>query len=340
MPATMMHARASGRAAGRGATDFARARRGPNVRPLPRRQRVRVRAEVSGSESAERITPDVALSKPLFAEEGDAASTWWVPDETGVYAVFDQDNKLQYVGLSQKMSSALKRHAQTIGRDRMVRVADTSRPTRPVDVRMRKRLKPSPLTPHSQPPTPAQYAAQVLSMPGASKAALQAVWQEWVQDHYNKTGEVPVGNMPGPGSWSVKRQGAPGSPPPGGKADLKLTPGKGEADLSVSVSDLIDSLVKTAPVVAFIKGSRHAPECGFSHAVVGALVGAIGHAGFESVNVLDERYNPGVREAVKQYAQWPTIPQVYVKGEFIGGADIIQELEAAGELATRLNPKP
>lgn len=273
------------------------------MRPLPRRQRVRVRAEVSGSESAERITPDVALSKPLFAEEGDAASTWWVPDETGVYAVFDQDNNLQYVGLSQKMSSALKRHAQTIGRDRM-------------------------------------YAAQVLSMPGASKAALQAVWQEWVQDHYNKTGEVPVGNMPGPGSWSVKRQGAPGSPPPGGKADLKLTPGKGEADLSVSVSDLIDSLVKTAPVVAFIKGSRHAPECGFSHAVVGALVGAIGHAGFESVNVLDERYNPGVREAVKQYAQWPTIPQVYVKGEFIGGADIIQELEAAGELATRLNPKP
>ena len=56
---------------------------------------------------------------------------------------------------------------------------------------------------------------------------------------------------------------------------------------------------------------------------------------FEVVNVLDEVYNPGLRDAIKEY-QWPTIPQVYVEGEFIGGADIIEEMHSAGELADLL----
>lgn len=55
-------------------------------------------------------------------------------------------------------------------------------------------------------------------------------------------------------------------------------------------------------------------------------------ADFEVVNVLDDVYNPGLREAIKTYSQWPTIPQLYVKGEFVGGADIVEKMNGAGEL--------
>ena len=86
----------------------------------------------------------------------------------------------------------------------------------------------------------------------------------------------------------------------------------------------------TAQVVAFVKGTRVAPQCGFSHRVMSLLTEA--GAPFDVVNVLDETYNPGLRDAIKAYSQWPTIPQVYVNGEFVGGADILEELAQKGEL--------
>ena len=97
---------------------------------------------------------------------------------------------------------------------------------------------------------------------------------------------------------------------------------------------LIDSLVKTKRVVAFIKGTRTKPECGFSHQVL-LLLNQTG-ADYETVNVLDEFYNPGLREAIKTYSDWPTIPQIYVGGEFMGGADIVTEMSEKGELASVL----
>ena len=90
----------------------------------------------------------------------------------------------------------------------------------------------------------------------------------------------------------------------------------------------------TPQVVAFIKGTRTQPQCGFSFKMLQLL--NENKADFEVVNVLDDVYNPGLREAIKTYSQWPTIPQLYIKGEFVGGADIVEKMNVAGELQQML----
>jgi len=236
--------------------------------------------------SAATEKPDFSSSRPLF-ENGTFAN--WTPSTPGVYAVYDKDQNLQYVGLSRKVSTSIDRHAESLGEAEMSSV-------------------------------------QVVSMPGATKEDLQAMWTEWIQDHINREGDIPSGNKPGQGKWSLKR-----TPP---KSDLKLTPGKGIEDLTIPLEKLIDGLVKSTKVVAFIKGTRTQPECGFSHQVLTLLNKS--KVDYETVNVLDTQYNPGVRDAIKEYSNWPTIPQVYVGGEFIGGADILIEMDTKGELAQAL----
>ncbi|MBX3190406.1 MAG: Grx4 family monothiol glutaredoxin [Labilithrix sp.] len=92
-----------------------------------------------------------------------------------------------------------------------------------------------------------------------------------------------------------------------------------------------DDLVKRNKVVLFMKGNKHFPQCGFSSQVVGILK-ELG-VGFETVNVLSD---PAVRDGIKEYSSWPTIPQLYVEGEFIGGCDIVKEMYAAGDLQKKL----
>lgn len=95
---------------------------------------------------------------------------------------------------------------------------------------------------------------------------------------------------------------------------------------------LIDEQVKGHPVVLYIKGTPQFPQCGFSQRAC-KLLRECGVTSFYSVNVLE---NPEVREGVKVYANWPTIPQLYVNGEFIGGSDIMMEMYQAGELQALL----
>jgi monothiol glutaredoxin len=76
-----------------------------------------------------------------------------------------------------------------------------------------------------------------------------------------------------------------------------------------------------------MKGTRSFPQCGFSATVVQILNQLV--PSYETINVLTD---PAIREGIKEYAQWPTIPQLYVKGEFIGGCDIVKEMYASGEL--------
>jgi monothiol glutaredoxin len=87
-------------------------------------------------------------------------------------------------------------------------------------------------------------------------------------------------------------------------------------------------------VVLFMKGTPAFPQCGFSAAVVQVL----NHLGvqFKDVNVLED---DGVRTGIKEFANWPTIPQLYVKGEFVGGCDIIREMAESGELADLMKEK-
>jgi len=90
----------------------------------------------------------------------------------------------------------------------------------------------------------------------------------------------------------------------------------------------IDALVKGSPVVLFMKGSPLFPQCGFSSRATAILQ----HLGveFESVDVLQDQ---GIRQGIKAYSDWPTIPQLYVNGEFVGGSDIMMEMYESGELA-------
>lgn len=93
----------------------------------------------------------------------------------------------------------------------------------------------------------------------------------------------------------------------------------------------IAELVGKSDVLLFMKGSPLFPQCGFSSRAV-AILNHLG-AEFDSVDVLQDQ---GVRQGIKQFSDWPTIPQLYVKGELIGGSDIMMEMYESGELATLL----
>jgi monothiol glutaredoxin len=100
------------------------------------------------------------------------------------------------------------------------------------------------------------------------------------------------------------------------------------------VFDRIQQDIDENPVVLYMKGTPMFPQCGFSAAVVKAL-SDIGIK-FKGIDVL---VDPSLREGIKQFTNWPTIPQLYIKGEFVGGADIVREMAATGELETVLKEK-
>ena len=93
------------------------------------------------------------------------------------------------------------------------------------------------------------------------------------------------------------------------------------------VQEKIDSLVKANQVVLFMKGTVLFPQCGFSSRAV-AILDRLG-VPYETVDVLQDQ---DVRQGIKQYSDWPTVPQLYVKGEFVGGSDIMMEMFESGEL--------
>ena len=99
-----------------------------------------------------------------------------------------------------------------------------------------------------------------------------------------------------------------------------------------AIHDAIQSEVQSQDVVLFMKGTPIFPQCGFSAAVVGVL----SHIGvqFKGINVLED---DELRQGIKDFSDWPTIPQLYIKGEFVGGCDIIREMYETGELLEMLN---
>jgi monothiol glutaredoxin len=101
-----------------------------------------------------------------------------------------------------------------------------------------------------------------------------------------------------------------------------------------TVLDRIKGEVTSNPVVLYMKGSPVFPQCGFSAAVVQILT----HLGvkFKGIDVLQD---PLIRQGIKDYSSWPTIPQLYVKGEFVGGCDIVREMFDSGELQDLLKSK-
>ncbi|MBP8806590.1 MAG: Grx4 family monothiol glutaredoxin [Kofleriaceae bacterium] len=101
--------------------------------------------------------------------------------------------------------------------------------------------------------------------------------------------------------------------------------------LAPELRQKIESMIASDAVVLFMKGSRSFPQCGFSAAVVQILDSMVPN--YTTVNVLAD---PAIRDGIKAFSDWPTIPQLYVKGEFVGGSDIVRQMHASGELAGKL----
>jgi monothiol glutaredoxin len=102
----------------------------------------------------------------------------------------------------------------------------------------------------------------------------------------------------------------------------------------MSINEQIKNLINENDICLFMKGTPDVPQCGFSLAVANVLKHL--NVKFESINVLE---NDEMRQGIKQYSDWPTIPQLYVKGEFLGGCDIVKEMFEKGELKKLLRNK-
>ena len=97
--------------------------------------------------------------------------------------------------------------------------------------------------------------------------------------------------------------------------------------MTPEIKERIDNLIKENKILVFMKGNKLMPQCGFSNNVV-QILNTLG-ASYETVDVLDDG---DIRQGIKEYSNWPTIPQVYINGEFVGGSDVMVELYNNGEL--------
>lgn len=173
---------------------------------------------------------------------------------------------------------------------------------------------------------PAVTAVRAALVDVPDRVALEGTAKAWLAAAVaaSPTKAPPPGNDPADGAsrWRAR-------PPDVTRTKPNLTlPAGTTAETAV---DAVAAVVAAHPVVLFLKGTRADPACGFSARTVDILRSHIG-AAFETLNVLDEEANPGLRDAVKAYASWPTVPQLYVGGEFVGGADIVGEMHEGGEL--------
>ena len=109
---------------------------------------------------------------------------------------------------------------------------------------------------------------------------------------------------------------------------------KQRSNMDQQTNDLINKEIESNEVCLFMKGTPDAPQCGFSMAVTNLL--KILEVNFKGVNVLEDEK---LRQGIKEFSDWPTIPQLYVKGEFIGGCDIVKEMFEKGELKNLLESK-
>ncbi len=101
----------------------------------------------------------------------------------------------------------------------------------------------------------------------------------------------------------------------------------------MNAKDFIAQTIAEHPVVLFMKGTAQFPQCGFSGRVV-QILKSCGVQGMVTVNVLEDE---SVRQGIKEFSNWPTIPQLYIRGEFIGGCDIVTDMHQSGELQQLLN---
>ena len=171
------------------------------------------------------------------------------------------------------------------------------------------------------------HSVRCLSLPDASKADLQTAWKTWMMEYVAEAGSLPPGNTPDNKLFSERRARP-------SKACVRLTDGKTPDMPAEELSKAIQNCVDTHKIVAFIKGTREEPDCGFSHRMVNVLNELC--VDYDTVNVLDDYYNPNLIFVIKDFSDWPTIPQLYFEGELLGGHDIVNSMHETGELGKTL----
>ena len=154
-----------------------------------------------------------------------------------------------------------------------------------------------------------QYCSFVrcVALPEASKTDLQEAWKQWMVEQIAVGGgKLPPGNVKGNTLWSERAKGSTE------KGNIFLTDGKGGEEVEdEKLLQLCRETVDKHDIVAFIKGTRKEPECGFSHRVCMMLDQLM--LEYETVDTLDEVHNHNLRNVLKDFSDWPTIPQVYYK---------------------------
>lgn len=171
------------------------------------------------------------------------------------------------------------------------------------------------------------FAVRMLTVDSVDDAPLGDMAENWVVTHTNLGPGAPPGNSDEEPEWRVEED-------EGLKGDVYFAKGVRGAE---EVVGEIRKILRENRVVLFMKGTREEPKCGFSKATVECLEGVLGK-NFVCVDCLDDIRNAGLREQIKLYSQWPTIPQVYIDGDFVGGADIVRGMRESGELSKLLEP--
>lgn len=169
-------------------------------------------------------------------------------------------------------------------------------------------------------------SVRMITVDHEGDAPLDKFAEGWVMALHESELDLPPGNTDESPEWRIE----PAS------ANVYFSNGLIGADLDARVEEEIKGILRDHKVVLFMKGTRDSPKCGFSKAVVDVLDRGVGDD-FVCVDCLDNNRNDGLRNGIKKFSNWPTIPQLYVDGDFVGGADIIQEMEMNGELAAVLN---
>lgn len=163
-----------------------------------------------------------------------------------------------------------------------------------------------------------RFSVRMLTMDEANDEQLGMIAESWVMAHASQE-DPPPGNSDVAPEWRKEKKKYEAN-----VYFMKDTPEE-------FATEEITSILRENKIVLFMKGTRFEPRCGFSASVVNTLESTVGN-GFVCVDCLDALRNTGLRQAIKDFSKWPTIPQLYVDGDFVGGADIVNEMTESGEL--------
>lgn len=165
------------------------------------------------------------------------------------------------------------------------------------------------------------HAVRMITVEDVNSAPLGELAENWVMSHTAAT-SPPPGNSEVAPEWRIEPEIETGP-------DLVFRENASDAEME------IQRILRRNRLVLFMKGTSEYPMCGFSRLAVG-IVRSIAGDKLKCVDCLDAAQNPGLRDGIKKFSQWPTIPQLYINGDFIGGSDIVQSLAETGELAEKI----